>query len=156
MTLFDITLQQKEKLLPQIYWIPKLHKTPYKARIITGSRSCTTTRFSKLITECLKIVRSHYTAYCKTIRERTGVNSMWIINNSLDVIRALEEKQLPLTHVSTWDFSTIYTSRPHAQLKNQLHDLLERVFHTKRKSFIANNYFRTFWANDRMSMRYTS
>ena len=141
--------------MPQIYWIPKLHKTPYKARFIAGSRSCTTTGLSKLITECLKLVRSHCTAYCKTIRERTGVNSMWIINNSLDVIRTLEEKQLSLTHVSTWDFSTLYTSLPHARLKNQLHDLLERVFHTKGKSFIATNYFRTFWTNDRMSMRYT-
>ena len=80
---------------------------------------------------------------------------MWIINNSLDVIRTLEEKQLSLTHVSTWDFSTLYTSLPHARLKNQLHDLLERVFHTKGKSFIATNYFRTFWTNDKMSMRYT-
>ena len=26
---FDIKLQQKEKSLPQIYWIPKLYKTPY-------------------------------------------------------------------------------------------------------------------------------
>ena len=152
---FNIKLQQKEKNLPQIYWIPKLHKTPYKARFIAGSRSCTTTRLSKLITECLKLVRSHCTAYCKTIRERTGVNSMWIINNSLDVIRTLEEKQLSLTHVSTWDFSTLYTSLPHTRLKNQLHDLLERVFHTKGKSFIATNSFRTFWTNDRTSMRYT-
>ena len=152
---FNIKLQQKEKNLPQIYWIPKLHKTPYKARFIAGSCSCTTTRLSKLITECLKLVRSHCTAYCKTIRERTGVNSMWIINNSLDVIRTLEEKQLSLTHVSTWDFSTLYTSLPHARLKNQLHDLLERVFHTKGKSFIATNSFRTFWTNDRTSMRYT-
>ena len=47
---FDIKLQQKEKSLPQIYWIPKLHKTPYKARFIAGSSSCTTTRLSKLIT----------------------------------------------------------------------------------------------------------
>ena len=78
---------------------------------------------------------------------------MWIINNSLDVIRALEEKQLPLTHLSTWDFSTLYTSLPHAQLKNQLHNLFERVFHTKGKSFIATNYFRTLWTIDRMSMR---
>ena len=113
------------------------------------------TRRSKLITECLKLVRSHCTAYCKTIRERTGVNCMWIINNSLDVIRALEEKQLSLNHVSTWDFSTLYTSLPHAQLKKKLHDLLERVFNTKGKSFIATNNFRTFWANDKMSTRYT-
>ena len=91
------------------------------------------TRLFKLITECLKLFCSHCIAYCKTIRERTGVNSMWIINNSLDVIRALEEKQLPLTHVSTWDFSTLCTSLRHAQLKSQLHDLLDRVFSYKRE-----------------------
>ena len=68
---------------------------------LSRSPSCTTTRLSKLITECLKLVRSHCTAYCKAIRERTGVNSMWIIINSLDVTRTLEEKQLSLTHVST-------------------------------------------------------
>ena len=137
--------------LPQIYWIPKPHKTPYKARFIAVSSSCTTTRLSKLITECLKLVRTHCTAYCKTIRVRTGVNCMWIINNSLDVFRVLEDKQLSLNHVRTWDFSTLYTSLPHAQLKKQLHDLLERVFNTKGKSFIATNNFRTFWTNDRTS-----
>ena len=110
---------KKEKNLPQIYWIPKLHKTTYKARFIAGSSSCTTTRLSKLITEWLKLIRTHCTAYCKTIRVRSGVlKCIWIINNSLDVIRALEEKQLSLIHVSTWDFSTLHTSLPHAQLKS--------------------------------------
>ncbi|CAH3162586.1 unnamed protein product, partial [Porites lobata] len=79
---------------------------------------------------------------------------MWIINNSLDVIRVLEEKQLSLNHVSTWDFSTLYTSLPHAQLKKQLRDLLERVFKSD-SAFIATNNFRTFWTNDRTSTRYT-
>ena len=37
----------------------------------------------------------------------------------------------------------------------QLHDLLERVFNTKWKSFIATNNFRTIWTNDRTSTRYT-
>ena len=152
---FDIKLQQKEKNLPQICWIPKLHKTQYKARFIAGSSSCSTTRLSKLNTECLKLVCTHCTAYCKTIRVRTGVNCMWIINNLLDVIGALEEKQLSLNHVSTWDFSTLFTSLSHAQLKKQLHDLLERIFNTKEKSFIATNNFLTFWTNDRTSARYT-
>ena len=56
---FDIKLQQREKKLPQTYWIPKLHKTPCRARFIAGSSSCTMTRLSKLITECLKLVRTH-------------------------------------------------------------------------------------------------
>ena len=79
---------------------------------------------------------------------------MWIINNSLDVIRILEEKQLSVNHVSTWDFSTLYTSLPHAKLKHQLHDLLERVFTTRGKSFIATNNFRTFWTTDRKYDKY--
>ena len=94
--IFHITLQQKEKNLLKIYWIPKLHKTPYKARFIAGSSSCTTTKISKLITECLKRVKSHCTSYYKTILERTGVNCMWTINNSLDVIYTLQEKQICL------------------------------------------------------------
>ena len=59
---------------------------------------------------------------------------MQIINNSLEVIRALEEKQLFLNHVSTWEFSSLYTRLPHAQLKNQLHDLLERVLILKEEA----------------------
>ena len=56
---FKIKLTDEEEKLPQMYWIPKLHKRPYKARFIAGSSSCTTTRLSKLITSCLKLVKSH-------------------------------------------------------------------------------------------------
>ena len=34
---FDIKLQQREKNLLQIYWIPKLHKTPYTYTFIVIS-----------------------------------------------------------------------------------------------------------------------
>ena len=56
---------------------------------------------------------------------------MWNVNNSMGVICALEEEKLSLGKVSTWDFSTLYTNSQHAKLKNQLHDLLERVFNTR-------------------------
>ena len=32
-----------------IYWLPKRHKRPYKARFIANSSSCTTTELSKLL-----------------------------------------------------------------------------------------------------------
>ena len=81
---------------------------------------------------------------------------MWIINNSLDVIIALEEKKLSLSKISTWDSSTLYSSLPHVNLKNHLHDLLERVFNTRGKSFITTNNFHTFWTDDSNSLKYTS
>ena len=112
----------------QLYWIPKHHETPSKARFIAGSYSCTTTKLSKLITDCLKLVKDHCTAYCKTILGRTGVSSMWIINNSLDVLRTLQGKQLSLNKISTWDFSSLYTSLPHAKLKGQMNQNFEFLF----------------------------
>jgi hypothetical protein len=36
-----LTLVKSEDL-PYLYWIPKLHKTPYKERYIAGSSTCST------------------------------------------------------------------------------------------------------------------
>ena len=62
---------------------------------------------------------------------------MWIINNSLDVLHTLKEKQLSLTKMSTWDFSTLYTSLKHAKLKQQIHELLETVFNTREERALS-------------------
>ena len=51
---------------------------------------------------------------------------MWIINNSLDVIQMIGRKQFQATSVTTWDFSTLYTSIPHEKLKHRIHELLEK------------------------------
>ena len=150
---FKIKLTDEEEKLPQMYWIPKLHKKPYKARFIAGSSSCTTTRLSKLITSCLKLVKSHCISYCKTIYDRTGVNAMWIINNSLDVIQMIGRKQFQATSVTTWDFSTLYTSIPHEKLKHRIHELLEKTYAVRRKSFIATDNFRTFWTDEKKCNR---
>ena len=36
--------------LPTLYWLPKLHKWPYKSRLIANSSACTTTELSILLT----------------------------------------------------------------------------------------------------------
>ena len=145
---FKIKLIDEEEKLPQMYWIPKLHKKPNKARFIAGSCSCTTTRLSKLITCCFKLAKSHCISYCKTFYDRTGVNAMWIINNSLDVIQMVWRKQLQATSVTTWDFSTLYTSIPHGKLKHGIHKLLpKKTYAARRKSVITSDNFRTFWTD---------
>ena len=52
-----------------MYWLPKLHKRPYKARFIANSSSCTTTELSKLLTSCLTAIKSHVIRYCETVYE---------------------------------------------------------------------------------------
>ena len=36
--------------LPTLYWLPKLHKRPYKSRFIANSSACTSTELSILLT----------------------------------------------------------------------------------------------------------
>jgi hypothetical protein len=39
---FGITINEEDYDLPSLYWIPKLHKNPYKQRYIAGSTKCST------------------------------------------------------------------------------------------------------------------
>jgi len=43
--------------LPYLYWIPKLHKCPYKERYIAGSAKCSTKSLSKLLNTVLSTVK---------------------------------------------------------------------------------------------------
>ena len=51
-----MSIKEKQDRLPTLYWLPKLHKRPYKAHFIANSSSCTTTVLSKLLTSCLTAV----------------------------------------------------------------------------------------------------
>ena len=56
---FAVNVDECQDRLPTMYWLPKLHKRPYKARFIANSSSCTTTELSKLITSCLTATKAY-------------------------------------------------------------------------------------------------
>ena len=45
---FAVNVKESQDKLPTMYWLPKLHKRPYKARFIANSSSCTTTELYKI------------------------------------------------------------------------------------------------------------
>ena len=47
---FGVFVDEDHSKFPAIYWLPKLHKQPYKSRFISNSSSCTTTELSILLT----------------------------------------------------------------------------------------------------------
>ena len=55
---FGVNAKQNQDKVPTLYWLPKLHKKPYKARFIANSSSNTTTELSKLLTSCLTAVKN--------------------------------------------------------------------------------------------------
>ena len=87
---FSVCVNEGQDKLPTMYWLPKLHKRPYKARFIANSSSCTTTELSKLLTSCLNAIKSHVIRYCETVYETSNKNWFWSIKNSDEVLNKLK------------------------------------------------------------------
>ena len=128
---FAVDVKERQDMLPTMYWLPKLHKRLYKARFIANSSSCTTTELSKLLTSCLTAIKAKVIKYCETVNERSGKNMFWPIKNSGEVLCKLKDIGYQATSLSTYDFSTLYTTLPHDLIKEKLLDLIERTFYKK-------------------------
>lgn len=138
----------KQHKLPTMYWIPKLHKDPYKARFIANSSCCTTTKLSILLTSCLTTIKEHVKRYCNKVYENTGINLFWSIKNSGDVLAKFEKEHYNISSISTYDFSTLYTTLPHHLIKDKLIKLIEKTFARENKLFIACNAQRAFFSSN--------
>ena len=55
---FGLFVDEDHSKLPTLYWLPKLHKRPYKSRFIANSSACTTTELSILLTSCLTAIKT--------------------------------------------------------------------------------------------------
>ena len=69
---FGLFVDEDQSKFPTLYWLPKLHKRPYKSRFIANSSACTTTELSILLTSCLTAIKNPIIKYCTTVYERNG------------------------------------------------------------------------------------
>ena len=99
-----VCVKERQDKLPTMYWLPKLHKRPYKARFIANSSSCNTTELSKLLTSCLTAVKNHVIRYCEKVYERSGKNLFRSIKNSGEVLNKVKSRGFRATSLSTYDF----------------------------------------------------
>ena len=89
---FGLFVVEDHSKLPTLYWLPKLHKRPYKSRFITNSSACTTTELSILLTLCLTAIKIHVLKYCTTVYERNAKNLIWSIKNSGEILYKLKSR----------------------------------------------------------------
>ena len=127
--------------LPQLYWLPKMHKQPIGSRFIAASNSCTTKPLSKLLTTCLQLILQHYKEYNKGIIRNTGANSFWIIDNSTQVLYMLNKLNNTTfaTHFDSFDFSTLYTNIPHDLLLECLKSLVEEAYRVRGVNWLQQD-----------------
>ena len=56
---FGLTISEKQKSLPSMYWIPKMHKNPVGARFIVASKTCSTKLLTEIISNVFKMIYKH-------------------------------------------------------------------------------------------------
>ena len=143
---FSVCVKEREDRFPTMYWLPKLHKRPYKARFIANSSSCTTTELSKLLTSCLTAIKNHVIRYCEKVYEMSIL--FWSIKNSGEVLNKLKSRGFRATSLSTYDFSTLYTTLPHNLIKEKLINLIERTFKREGSPYTACNERQAFFISE--------
>ena len=97
------------------------------------------TELSKLLTSCLTAIKKHLIKYCEKVDERSGKNLFWSIKNSDEVLNKLKSRGFRAASLSTYDFSTLYTTLPHNLIKEKLIDLIERTFQREGSLYLACN-----------------
>ena len=72
----------------------------------------------------------------------------WFIKNSSEIFNRLKTKGFQASTISTYDFSTLYTTLPHNLIRNQLVDLIENTFTREEVPYLACNEERAFFASE--------
>ena len=114
---------------------PKDAQNPYKHRFIAGSAKCSAKPLSILLTKLLTHIKQGLQKYCETAYSRSGVNQMWILKNSKELLGHLKSPNFNhtcITSFKSFDFSYLYTTLPQDRLQNRLASII-------RNSFIFKN-----------------
>ena len=103
---------------------------------------------SILLTSCLTAIKNHVIKYCTTVYERNGKNLFWSIKNSGEILNKLKSRGFLASGLSTYDFSTLYTTLPHNLIKEKLTELIEQTFNREGSLYLACNDKNAFFTSE--------
>ena len=119
MTSLSIPSGKESEDLPYLYWIPKLHKTPC---------TCSTKELSIHLTKILSAVKEGQQKYCEIVYLRSGINHMWILKTSQDLLDNLKSRSFSqVSSIKTFDFLTLYTTLPYDTSKTSLKQTIHKA-----------------------------
>ena len=144
LAMFQIKCTDKDIRLPKLFWIPKLHKNPYKFRFIAGARHCTTKTLSINVNRGLKVVRDNFHIYCESIKKNTGYRYFWSVASTQEFLNNISNVNVHSMQV--YDFSTLYTNLEHNDIRNNIFSILDLVFNSSNRKYLCVGYDRSFFA----------
>ena len=146
---YNIVPKGEEHSLPFLYWLPKLHKTPYGSRFIAASSKCTTKTLSVLLTRGLEKVEQYMKNRSSIILKNSGINNMWILRNSQSLTQSIKSSSIDTyDSITTWDFSTLYTTIPHSDLVTRISNLIKLTFKKNDNQSLLVNERNAYFSDD--------
>ena len=119
---FGMFVDEDHSTLLTLYWLPKLHKRPYKSRFIANFNFSpfTTTKLSILLIFCLTTIKNMSLIIAQQLYERNVKNSIWSVKNLDEILNKLKSRGFLSSSLSIYDFPTLYTILPHNLIKEKL------------------------------------
>ena len=142
---FGLFVDEDHSKLTTLYCLSKLHKRPYKSRFTANSSARTTPELSIPLTSCLTSIKNHVIKYCTSVYERNGKKIFCSIKNSGEILNRLKSRGFLASGLSTYHFTTLYTTLPHNLIKEKLTELIKQTFYREGSLYLACNDKNTFF-----------
>ena len=139
---------ERDKDLPTMYWIPKMHKNPPSARFIIASKQCSTKAISKYVSSAFKLMYHQIDNFHKKAKFLSNYNKFWILQNTEPVLNSIKRinRKKGAKSISTYDFTTLYTNLPYDKLIKALHKLIDFTFNGGNSNYIRiNKWYKASW-----------
>ena len=147
--MLKVKLSDEYNSIPNMYWIPKMHKNPIGARFIIASTNSSNKPLSKMISNVFKMIFKQIENFHNKSRFYSNYNLFWVLENSKPVIDMLDDinKKGKAKSIATYDFSTLYTNIPHTDLINKLNEIIDIVFAGGPNKHITVDEYGASWTN---------
>ena len=113
-----VRILSEELGLNSLPWNPTYNLTDFSASEVLDNHK-------SVLTKLLTHIKQGLQKYCETAYSRSGINQMWILMNSKELLEHLKSPAFNhVTSIKSFDFSTLYTTIPHQKLKERLTSII--------------------------------
>ena len=144
---YGLKIEEGQKTLPIMYWTPKMHYTPSRARFIVSSAKCSTKPISRVVSNAFKLIFNQIQNFHAASKFYKNYNRFWVISNTKPLIERLDviNTRKKAKDISTFDFSTLYTKLPHNDLIKVLNSHIDFVFEGGPGKYLGFSDNKVFW-----------
>ena len=136
-----------------MYWLPKIHKTPIRARFIVASYCFSTNPLSGTIPKIFKMTFNTVESFYKKFFF-LGCEKFWVEQNSFPTATMINKINVKKKSISIFVCSTFYTTILDKFLIKVLPEVINFVFKSKVIQHIGFSKTSIYWTSKDVRRRY--